>query len=105
MGCEDRRCEWMCNGVSCFEHGEDQATCEDNGGSWAADHSCEEQIAMQGMYQIAFEAEGMGADFAAVIWLGEFGEECCRGYELNGTGSCDNDIDNWVNVSIACVAL
>ena len=105
MGCEDRRCEWMCNGVSCFEHGEDQATCDDNGGRWAADHSCEEQIAMQGMHQIRFEAEGMGADFAASIWLGENGDMCCTGYEPAGPGSCDDDIDSYVSISIACVSL
>jgi hypothetical protein len=95
----------MCNGVNCFEHGEDQATCEGNGGTWTFDSSCEEQIAMQGMYQVMFEEEGMGADLAAIFWLGENGDVCCTGYEPAGPGSCDDDIDNYVSVSIVCVAL
>ena len=105
MGCEDSRCEWMCNGANCFDHGEDQATCEDNGGTWAVDTSCADQIAMQGMIQMQFEQEGMGADVAANLWLGQNGDVCCTGYEPAGPGSCDFDIDSYVSVSIACVAL
>ena len=105
MGCEDTRCTWMCNGVNCFEHGDDQATCEGNGGIWLVQSSCEEMIAMQGMLAMEFEGRGMGADVAASIWLGENGDLCCTGYEPAGSGSCDNDIDTYVSVSTACVAL
>ncbi len=105
MGCEDRGCEWMCNGASCFEHGEDQATCEDNDGTWVVGSSCADQIAMQGVWQMTLEQEGMGADVAAIFWLGENGDVCCTGYEPAGSGSCDDDIDSFVSVSIACVAL
>ena len=105
MGCEDTRCQWMCNGVDCDEHGEDQATCEDNGGIWTVDSSCEEEIATQGMLQMMFEAEGMGADTAAIVWLAQNGDVCCTGYEPAGPGSCDDDIDIYVSISIACVAL
>jgi hypothetical protein len=98
MGCEDRRCEWMCNGVSCFEHGEDQATCEDNGGRWAAYHSCEDYIAMQGIVAQDFAEMGFPADFAAVMWLGEFGESCCTDYAPPSfEGSCDFDVDVYVS--------
>ena len=97
MGCEDRRCEWMCNGVSCFEHGESQAMCQENGGRWAVDSSCEEKIAMQGVRQMYFAERGIAADFAAAIWLGDYGETCCTGYDVPGQGSCDFDIEIYVS--------
>ena len=106
MGCEDTRCEWLCNGINCFEHGEDQATCEGIGGTWETlGTSCEEQIAGQGMYQMMYERSGMGVDLAAIFWLADYGDVCCTGYEPAGPGSCDDDIDNYVSVSIVCFAL
>jgi hypothetical protein len=106
MGCEDTRCEWLCNGINCFEHGEDQATCEGIGGTWETlGTSCEEQIAGQGMYQVMYELSGMGVDLAAIFWLADYGDVCCTGYEPAGPGSCDDDIDNYVSVSIVCFAL
>jgi hypothetical protein len=94
MGCEDTRCEWMCNGLNCFAHNEDQATCEDNGGMWEAVESCADAAAMQGMY-----AQEIG-DMAPAFWLGRYGGTCCTGYEVPGEGSCaDADIAVYVSVS------
>ena len=60
MGCEDRRCAWMCNGMDCFGH-EDQSTCEDNSGIWTAVHSCDEAIAEQGLIAMHFAEDEMSA--------------------------------------------
>ena len=60
---------------------------------------------MQGMLAMRFDDMGMSPDFAASVWLGESGDVCCTGYEPAGPGSCDDDIDSYVSVSTACVAL
>ena len=104
MGCEDTRCEWLCNGVSCFDHGENQATCEDNGGTWTVDDSCADVIAFQGMVVQDLADEGFPADFAAMFWMGRFAETCCTGYQPpNYEGSCDNDQELYVSVACSCL--
>eukprot|EP01046_Picozoa_sp_COSAG06_P090968 COSAG06_NODE_37267_length_437_cov_0.857988_2_plen_32_part_01 len=32
----------MCNGINCFDHGEDETTCSDNGGMWEQRETCTE---------------------------------------------------------------
>ena len=111
MGCEDMRCEWMCNGVSCFEHGEDQAMCELNGGLWTEDDRCAEEILSQGIlvHRIAEDTALSipdASNFAAGVWLGRYGDACCTGYEPPSyEGSCDGDIDTYVRASNACLFL
>ena len=103
MGCEYTRCEWMCNGASCFEHG-DQATCEDNGGTWTVVDSCAEMIATQGMMVQMLAEEGFPDDFAAMVWLGQFAETCCTGYQPpTYEGTCDNDQELYVSVACSCL--
>jgi len=101
MGCEDSRCEWMCNGINCFEHGEDQATCEANAGVWEArSRSCAEYIESQGMMVMQFAETGFPESFGSSVWLGMYGDVCCTGYELASMeGSCDNDIDVYVSLA------
>ena len=95
----------MCNGVSCFEHGESQAMCQENGGRWVADDWCAEKIAMQGMEVVHMAEDGL-ADLAGAVWLGEYGETCCTGYEVPGQGSCDDDIDVWVSLHrLRCILM
>ena len=101
MGCEDTRCEWHCDGISCFEHGEDQTTCESNGGVWTVDRSCADEILMQGMQVLDVAQRGHDEDFAAMVWLSRYGEVCCTGYEPNFEGACDDYVDLYV--SVACV--
>ena len=104
MGCEDTRCEWLCEGVSCFEHGEDQTTCESNSGVWEVDRTCADEIATQGMMAQSFAEDGFPADFAATVWLGRMAETCCVGYEPpNYEGSCNNDVDIYVSVACSCL--
>ena len=94
----------MCNGVSCFDHGENQATCEDNGGTWTVDDSCADVIAFQGMMAQQLADEGFSADFAAMVWMGRFAETCCTGYQPpNYEGSCDNDQELYVSVACSCL--
>jgi hypothetical protein len=100
MGCEDSRCEWMCNGINCFDHGEDQATCEGNNGAWDMRESCAESIESQGMMVMQFQEMGFPESFGSSVWLGEFGDVCCTGYEpASLEGSCDNDIDLYVSLA------
>ena len=99
MGCEDTWCEWTCNGISCFEHGEDQPTCEANSGVWESNGSCEQIIGMQGMMAMQFAEQGLPESFGSTIWLGEYGDLCCTGYEPSLEGTCDNDV--FVYVSLA----
>jgi hypothetical protein len=34
------------------------------------------------------------------MWLGEFGVDCCTGYEPpSAEGSCDNDLDVYVSLT------
>ena len=99
MGCEDTWCEWTCNGISCFEHGEDQPTCEANSGVWESNGSCEQIIGMQGMMAMQFAEQGLPESFGSTVWLGEYGDLCCTGYEPSLEGTCDNDV--FVYVSLA----
>jgi hypothetical protein len=100
MGCEDMRCEWTCNGINCEAHGEDQPTCEANSGVWEISQSCADSISMQGMIAMQFADMGFPENFASTIWLGDFGDVCCTGYEpASMEGSCDNDIDVYVSLA------
>ncbi len=98
MGCENRHCDWLCEGLHCGEHREDQMTCESNGGVWVVDSSCDVAIAFQAMMAHGMIEDGLGADFAATMWLSEHAEVCCNGYEPPGNGSCDHEIDVYVSV-------
>jgi hypothetical protein len=103
MGCENTHCEFLCEGVSCFEHGEDQTTCESNGGVWDLQESCAEAISHQGMMAQRDADEGFPDDFGPTIWLADFGETCCTGYEPNYDGACDNYVDLYVSAACSCL--
>ena len=47
---------------------------------------------------MSFAEEGMDTGFAAIMWLEEYGDSCCIGYEPPGQGSCDLEIDIYVSV-------
>ena len=47
----------MCNGIDCFDHGEDQATCE-AAGTWEMREACAESIESQGMMVMQFAEMG-----------------------------------------------
>jgi hypothetical protein len=89
----------MCNGINCFEHGEDQATCEANAGTWDMRESCAESIESQGMMVMQFQEMGFPESFGSSVWLGEYGDVCCTGYESPGEGSCDYDVAVYVSVA------
>jgi hypothetical protein len=104
MGCEESRCEWMCNGTNCFDHGEDQATCEANAGAWEMRESCAESIEQQGSMVRDFQRMGYPESFGPSVWLAEYGDVCCTGYESPSfDGACDNDIDLYNQIN-ACDA-
>ena len=105
MGCEDTDCRWMCDGLHCRAH-EDQSVCEASGGSWTVRDSCAELIAMQPLMIMELEHEiGLNTSTASAVWLGQFGEVCCTGYEAPGAGSCDDDIETWVRGSHTLASL
>jgi hypothetical protein len=99
MGCEDMQCEWMCNGINCEAHGENQTTCEANNGVWEVHESCVDAIMMQAMLVVAFDDQGFPGHYASTLWLDDFGSSCCAGYEPPGEGSCDNEIDLYVSLA------
>jgi hypothetical protein len=100
MGCEDMRCEWMCNGMSCSEHGQDQTTCEAVDGVWEMAASCADAISQQAMMAMQYAGSGFPESFGSTMWLGEFGVDCCTGYEPpSAEGSCDNDLDVYVSLT------
>jgi hypothetical protein len=104
MGCEDRHCEWLCEGISCHEHGEDQTTCESNGGAWVFYRSCAERIRFQAVLAQGVAEDGLSDDFAAMYWLANYAEACCTGYGVpNYEGSCDNDVVVYVSVPCSCL--
>ncbi len=104
MGCEFSSCVWMCSGARCEEHGQDQSTCETNGGVWASERSCADEIARQGM--VPLWMPGLPLDRAGLVWLAQHGETCCTGYQLPSfEGSCDSDVEIFVRLSVLPVLL
>ena len=97
MGCEDRRCDFMCGGVRCDSHKE-QSVCEVSGGTWAA-LSCADEIADQPIMAMKMQSEGYPASLTSAAWLGALGGTCCTGYEVPGSGSCDGELDLYVSSS------
>ena len=95
MGCEDRRCEFMCGGVRCASH-QEQSACEVSGGTWAA-RSCADEIVHQPIMAMEMQSEGWPASLTSAVWLGALGGTCCTGYEVPGMGSCDDELDLYVS--------
>ena len=99
IGCFNTECEWMCTGITCIEH-EDQPACLANNGTWMVHWSCEEAIAEQPLLvERSSRHSGWHADVAGAIWLGDYGDACCTGYEAPGPGSCDLDTEIFVSAS------
>ena len=104
MGCEDRRCEWLCEGIRCHEHDENQTTCESNSGAWVVDRSCADEIGFQALMVQGITEDGFSETFASLYWLDRYGETCCTGYEPpNYEGSCDNDVVVYVSIPCSCL--
>ena len=102
MGCEDRSCDWHCDGVECFMH-EDQATCESSGGLWGPVDYCVNELQEQGRY----EEDGLTRAVGAAMFLGRYGETCCTGFEppWNLAGACNGLEEAWVSRLRWCRAM
>ena len=99
MGCEFNDCRFYCDGLECRDHG-DQTACEAGNGVWEVDQDCENMIAMQSMWMSRMPS------VAAPMWLGQYGDTCCTGYEAPGPGSCDGqgNLDAFVSsMGLVCL--
>ena len=103
-GCERRDCFFACGALGCSSH-ETQTACDANNGTWTQTGDCAEEIASQAFQAFMMSSRrGMPEDSFATLWLEEFGEVCCSGYEPPGPGSCNGEEANFVSEHLAVLA-